>query len=608
MSSGPVPVHVEHPINNSTRHSTQAEEERHTPPPTPVGAGGAYPVLLEKPKKANKSTVGTGKQQQSSEKSEKQSQQHSGQQPSSNWKPNKQELMRWFGYLTAALLGLSSIWLVPRTWSWMRGMGSRVIGLSESQKAPQQWHQEETYQPFEGRAPKAPMAQQWYPGTSSLSGAYESLDTLANMFWRQMPYGSSGSGGPSVTNAFPHLRDVGNYYHLSLAVPGFSEKDVNVKFSESGSRLRVNAYQKMEGGHGEIREIAVVTVPRDALVEKAGGDVRNGILMVNIPKRPGSSSEYNIPIQGASKPTMSQRAQDYMGGMFSQGGSQSGRQGESYSEQLSATFGRAVQDIYQSLPQSMRDQPNIMESIRSALRKSYESRSDTARQGMDMASEAAQGGWDRVREAGQLVPEAARQYGSAATDAARQYGSVATEAARQYGAAATDRAKDAGDYLNYMGSAATDGVKQAGAYMTDAGSAATERLKEAGEYVMEQLQHVGYAAGHMGQAATEGIKHAGSYATEGVKQAGAYVTDAGTSATARVKEGAENVVEGVKHMGERVGETVAGAKEAVRQFPSQVWGRACDAGDVARGYVCEHMPQHQPIKAKLTETVYVGRH
>ncbi|KAJ3215770.1 hypothetical protein HDU67_010340 [Dinochytrium kinnereticum] len=467
---------------------------------------------------------------------------------------------------------------------------------TNSSKAKQEKTQEKQPQQQQQQQQRLPPRElkKWL-GTEALG----SLDTLANTFlW---PYSSpsmrAGSPpGESHTSLFPGsslpagLRDYGSYYAMTLAMPGLAENDVSVRFSESGARLRVDAHAKtvdrQTGRRGEVVEVAVVTVPRDAIVERAAAEMGNGILTLNIPKRQSQSADMYVPVQGP-KPARGYGISDF----FSAGSQSQPQQGHP----LQSAFDKAGQEIYNTLPQSMREQSGIMDAIRSALHKAYESGGGMARS----AGETMQSG-----------TEAARQYGSAATERVKEAGGYAADQAREAAGYArdsagyaTDRAKEAGGYFGNMGSSATEGLKHAGAYVTDAGTAATDRLKNAGEYVVEQLQNMGAYATDAGSAATARVKEAGEqvydsarHMGEAAMHMGQNVADTIKSATSVIGAGAAHtaqaatsiVAEGVK----KAGEGVAAATEAVKELPHNVVCGMKEQAGSARDYVCETVFTH----------------
>ncbi|KAI8852787.1 hypothetical protein BC829DRAFT_45750 [Chytridium lagenaria] len=220
-------------------------------------------------------------------------------------KMSPMELIRWLSLLGLGVATMSAgIWGVPRLWNWTRSTVPTLWGGGKSYKPEYKQH----YNVHENdRYSRSPAGAPHWQSASPFSEALGSLDNFANSFlW---PYNTPStrpgatipgegpayfppslySGGLPPGGPPPGLRDYGNHYSMSLAMPGLAENDVMVRFSEAGARLRVDAHartmDRKTGRRGELLEVAVVTVPRDAEVDRAVAEMTNGMLTLTIPKK-----------------------------------------------------------------------------------------------------------------------------------------------------------------------------------------------------------------------------------------------------------------------------------------------------------------------------------
>ncbi|KAJ3108491.1 hypothetical protein HDU96_007523 [Phlyctochytrium bullatum] len=556
------------------------------------------------------------------------------------------EMMKWLGYAAAALVGLSSVWAVPRAWSWTKSMlGGQHHGHGQYQQPQQQYGQpgmpyapqKQHYNMYGAdRYPQAVAPSAWtgsIPFGESLAGFENLLNALMWPYYAGVqpsaPLGGAPHtpgrpaaapvpgvpGHPSVAT-LPQLQDLGSHYSLKVLLPGLSSPDVVVKYSEGGSRLHVNAKTKgvdaRTGMVAEAVEVAYVTVPRDAIVQRTEVNLDKGILNVMIPKQTDRHGDVHVPVSGPGK--MSGAAQSMADFFAPQGSKQqqqqpSSQQGGGMYQSAKSAAERAGSDIYNLLPANVRDQGGIMSSIQSVLQRAYDVGKDNTQQAADRAGQMGGAAYDRAADyagqsydrasdyagqtygrarqaAGQAADYAGQTYDRAADYAGQAYdrarsageyaGNVGQEAyqqstgylgrvvepVKQAGEVVYDRAKQAGEYVGQMGGAAYERARQFPGYVghaaAEGGRQATEGMRQAGGYVASQVQQAGSAATEQAKEAGGYVGHMGSQATEGLKQAGSYVTEAPWK-----------VGEAAYHVGERMADSIRSATSAIGSGASQ---------------------------------------
>jgi HSP20 family protein len=139
----------------------------------------------------------------------------------------------------------------------------------------------------------------WNP-IREVAAMQSSLDRLFDESWRNLwPVTASG--------ALPvDLYETDNAYKAVFAIPGVNQDQINIRF-ENGV-LTVSAeipQQQVENARVLIQERGFgrysrsITLPEFVEVDKAEANYENGMLMLNLPKRPEAQpKQINIKVNG----------------------------------------------------------------------------------------------------------------------------------------------------------------------------------------------------------------------------------------------------------------------------------------------------------------------
>lgn len=123
---------------------------------------------------------------------------------------------------------------------------------------------------------------------------WNDLDNIFENFW-------TGSNVVTKTPAVD-IRETADSYELEAELPGFTEKDVEVKIEENLLSIRANLEEvRNEDEDGEekkdkylVRERRSTSfsrsfvLPKDADADKITAEYRNGVLSLSVPKTPAA--------------------------------------------------------------------------------------------------------------------------------------------------------------------------------------------------------------------------------------------------------------------------------------------------------------------------------